>query len=61
MTTTFRADKSYASLCKKCGRCEKLCPQGIPIREKLAETAKHMEHPIFKGAEFFSRGLFKGK
>ena len=61
MTTTFRADKSYASLCHECGRCEKLCPQGIPIREKLKETARHMEHPIFKVTEFASRGMFKGK
>ena len=61
MTTTFRAEKSYASLCHECGRCEKLCPQGIPIREKLKETARHMEHPVFKVTELASRGMFKGK
>ena len=60
MTTTFRAEKSYASLCKKCGRCEKLCPQGIPIREKLRETARHMEGPVFKVVNSASKGLFKG-
>ena len=61
MTTTFRSQKSYASLCRKCGRCEKLCPQGIPIREKLEETARHMENPVFKVVNTFSKGMFKGQ
>jgi predicted aldo/keto reductase-like oxidoreductase len=29
--------KNRASACVKCGRCEKLCPQGIEIRKKLEE------------------------
>lgn len=33
----------YASRCNGCGRCEKLCPQGIPIRQKLRETAREIE------------------
>lgn len=59
MTTAFRAQKSYASLCVRCGRCEALCPQKIPIREKLAECAQHMEGPIFHTAELFSRRMFR--
>ncbi|MDD6346980.1 MAG: aldo/keto reductase [Lachnospiraceae bacterium] len=59
MTTTLRAKKSYASLCRQCGRCEKLCPQKIPIREKLAETARVMENPIYKIARFVSKGMFR--
>jgi len=43
----------------RCGRCEALCPQSIPIRDKLEETAQHMEGAIFHGAEFFSRPMFR--
>ncbi|MDY3869061.1 MAG: aldo/keto reductase [Pyramidobacter sp.] len=32
-----------ASECKKCGACEKLCPQGIKIREELENVARLME------------------
>lgn len=28
-----------ASDCIKCGKCEKVCPQGLPIRELLSESA----------------------
>ena len=28
-------EKGQAEYCKKCGKCEKLCPQGIKIREDL--------------------------
>lgn len=32
-----------ASRCVGCGRCEARCPQHLPIREKLQETARQME------------------
>ncbi|MBM6838768.1 4Fe-4S dicluster domain-containing protein, partial [Clostridium saudiense] len=32
-------EKSKATSCIKCGKCEKLCPQNIKIREKLEEVA----------------------
>jgi predicted aldo/keto reductase-like oxidoreductase len=32
-----------ASNCIECGKCEKVCPQGIPIREMLKETVRLFE------------------
>ena len=32
-----------ASECLKCGKCEKLCPQHLPIRKYLQEVAAAME------------------
>ena len=32
-----------ASDCIKCGKCERLCPQHLPIREYLEEVAKTFE------------------
>lgn len=39
---------SFASLCKDCGRCEKLCPQHIPVRAKLREAAGELEIPFLR-------------
>ena len=33
-----------ASACVRCGGCEKVCPQHLPIRDLLAEAAKEFEH-----------------
>ena len=32
-----------ASSCIKCGRCEAMCPQHLPIRRYLQDVAKHFE------------------
>ena len=34
-----------ASDCLKCGECEKLCPQHLPIRKLLEEIAKEFDKP----------------
>ena len=34
-----------ASDCLKCGKCEKICPQHLPIRELLEEVAKEFYKP----------------
>ncbi|MDE7313905.1 MAG: aldo/keto reductase [Eubacterium sp.] len=59
MCTTMRAHPTNASLCKKCGKCEKHCPQGIPIRKELGKVVRHMEHPIYKAAAFVSKRMFR--
>ncbi|MDO5344189.1 MAG: aldo/keto reductase [Lachnospiraceae bacterium] len=48
MCTTMKKNPCNASLCKKCGKCERHCPQGLPIRENLELVKKEMENPIYK-------------
>ena len=48
MCTALRKNATCASNCVGCGKCEKHCPQGIAIREKLSEAKKELETPIFK-------------
>ena len=57
MCTVLRKNPSNASLCKKCGKCEQHCPQGIPIRKKLQEAAKDLEGPAFQLARFANKTL----
>ncbi len=38
-------NQSGASLCKKCGGCEKKCPQKIPIRDYLEQVRLEFEGP----------------
>ncbi|MFI3114609.1 MAG: aldo/keto reductase [Clostridia bacterium] len=37
---------SWTKNCINCGKCEKECPQGIDIREKLKLVGKQIEKPI---------------
>jgi predicted aldo/keto reductase-like oxidoreductase len=49
------AGVSYAGLCRECGKCEKACPQHLPIRTLLMNVSKEMEGgmrfiiPVLKG------------
>ena len=33
-----------ASDCVACGQCEEVCPQHLPVIEKLKDVAAHFEH-----------------
>lgn len=61
MNTALKSEKSMASMCKKCGRCETKCPQGIKIRDELSRVKKRFENPIFKLAVLFTGKMFKKK
>lgn len=50
--TAYRKHPSGASQCVKCGKCEQHCPQGIPIRDKLAEASKELETLYYKGTRW---------
>lgn len=52
---------SNASLCTACGKCAKLCPQHIPIPEKLKEAWKELEMPALKPLIWGAKKYFKIK
>lgn len=37
-TVGLREEPAFATACIECGKCEKHCPQGIPIRKKIKEA-----------------------
>ncbi len=39
----YTANNGKASECIKCGKCEKVCPQHLPIRNLLVDVAKEFE------------------
>lgn len=51
-STAMRRETSSASQCVGCGKCEKRCPQGISIREKLKEAAGELEGPKYKAIKW---------
>ena len=47
-TVALTKEPAFASQCVECGRCEKHCPQEIPIREKLKEADKGLRPLPYK-------------
>lgn len=60
-TGALTSNPAYASLCKKCGKCETHCPQGIPIREKLDDVSREMEGVFFKPIVTLGKKIMKVK
>jgi predicted aldo/keto reductase-like oxidoreductase len=59
MRTSLKTKPQIASLCNKCGQCEKLCPQKIEIRTELQNTAKTFEKIYFKPILFIAKRFMK--
>ncbi len=54
MCTTLRRNRTNAGRCIECGKCEKVCPQSIPIRAELKNVKKRLENPVFKVVAWFA-------
>ncbi len=59
MCTAMKNEPAMASQCKKCGKCETRCPQGIQIRDELARVKRRFENPLFKLGTRFAPGHLK--
>lgn len=59
MCTTMKAKRTNASLCRKCGKCEQHCPQGIPIRDRLEDVTKRLEGPVYKVGAFITSKMIR--
>ena len=55
VTVSFARDPAFATKCIGCGKCEKHCPQGIPIREKLKEADKALRPPHYRFFTWITR------
>ena len=51
MNTGLRKNSTAISNCIGCGKCEKHCPQSIPIRQELKNAARVLEGPIYRVAK----------
>jgi uncharacterized protein len=52
------AGVSYAGLCRACGKCEKVCPQHLPVRDRLRDVSREMEGGMRFIIPFLKGGLW---
>ncbi len=50
---------AFASLCKYCGKCERHCPQNLPVQQLLKQVSKEMEGFYFKPVVGLVRNYYK--
>ena len=56
-TVGLTREPAFASQCAGCGKCEKHCPQGISIREKLKEADKALRPLPYKAGINIARAF----
>ena len=61
MCTTFRAERTNASLCRQCGKCEQHCPQGIAVRKELNRWFVIWRTRFIKLLHFLPKTCLKNK
>ena len=49
---------SMASQCEHCGKCERACPQHLPVQALLEEVAKDFERPLLKPMVWATQRFF---
>lgn len=49
------SEPSLASLCQGCGKCEKACPQGLPIQDLLRDIVSEFEGRWLKPMSWLAR------
>ncbi len=54
----FSDEPTFASLCTKCGKCLKKCPQMLPIPDLLDQVVAELETPLMRAVIWIGR---KGK
>ena len=59
-TVGLTEEPAFATQCIGCGKCERHCPQGLPIREKLKEADKALRPLPYKiGIDLARRYMFR--
>ncbi|MBI9101965.1 MAG: aldo/keto reductase [Spirochaetales bacterium] len=53
--------KTWASDCIKCGKCEKHCPQDLPIPDLMEKVSHKMEGPLMKATMAAGRVFLRKK
>jgi len=56
-STALRKKQSSISLCNDCGKCEKVCPQSLPIRAELKNAARELETFSYKFVKWVVKTL----
>ena len=59
MAVGLQKDPGFATKCAGCGKCEKHCPQHLPIREKLKEADKDLRPLPFRVGARIARAVLK--